>query len=135
MLGGLSPGRSWEFFSSPSRPDQIWGPPSLLCTSCPFPAGKAAGGANLTTHFHLVPRLRMRRAMPLLPNTPVWHGHQLGKAQGQLYLYFDRCSMVRFRAGAGNFSLHRVQNGTGAHLASYPMGTRGSFPGSKAAGA
>jgi hypothetical protein len=42
----------------------------------------------------------------------------------------DRGSRVRFPAGAGNFSLnHRVQNGSGAHLASYP------FPGGKAAGA
>jgi hypothetical protein len=48
----------------------------------------------------------------------------------------DRGSRVQFPAGAGNFSLHhRVQNGSGAHPASYPMGTRGSFPGSKAAGA
>jgi hypothetical protein len=30
---------------------------------------------------------------------------------------------------------YRVQTGSGAHLASYPMGTRGSFPGGKAAGA
>jgi hypothetical protein len=38
----------------------------------------------------------------------------------------DRGSRVRFTAGAGNFSLHhRVQNGSGAHPASYPMGTRG----------
>jgi hypothetical protein len=37
---------------------------------------------------------------------------------------------------AGNFSFHhRVQNGSGAKPASYPMGTRGSFPGHKAAGA
>jgi hypothetical protein len=28
---------------------------------------------------------------------------------------------------------HRVQNGSGAHPASYPMGTRGSFPGVKLA--
>jgi hypothetical protein len=48
----------------------------------------------------------------------------------------DRGSRVRFPAGAGNFSLHhRVQNGSGAHPASYPMGTRGSFFGGKAAGA
>jgi hypothetical protein len=47
----------------------------------------------------------------------------------------DRGSRVRFPAGAGNFSLHyRVQNGSRAHPASYPRGTRGSFPGSKAAG-
>jgi hypothetical protein len=38
----------------------------------------------------------------------------------------DRGSRVRFSAGTGNFSLHnRVQNGSGAHSASYPMGTRG----------
>jgi hypothetical protein len=48
----------------------------------------------------------------------------------------DRGSRVRFLAGAGNFSLHhRVQNVSGVHPASYPMGTRGSFPGVKAAGA
>jgi hypothetical protein len=42
---------------------------------------------------------------------------------------------VRVLAGAGYFSLHyRVQNGSGAHPSSYPMGTRGSFPGDKAAG-
>jgi hypothetical protein len=47
----------------------------------------------------------------------------------------DRGSRVRFPAGAGNFSLHHgVQNGFGAHPASYPMGTSGSFPGDKAAG-
>jgi hypothetical protein len=48
----------------------------------------------------------------------------------------DRGSRVRFPARAGNFSLHRrVQNVSGAHPASYPVGTRGSFPGDKAAGA
>jgi hypothetical protein len=48
----------------------------------------------------------------------------------------DRGSRIRFAAGAGNFSLHhRVQNGSGAHPASYPMGSRGIFPGDKAAGA
>jgi hypothetical protein len=47
----------------------------------------------------------------------------------------DRGSRVRFPAGAGNFSLHhRVKNGFEAYPASYSMGTRGSFPGGKAAG-
>jgi hypothetical protein len=54
----------------------------------------------------------------------------------QGYELDDRGSRFRFTAGAGNFSLyHRVQNGSGAHPASYPMGTRGSFLGGKAAGA
>jgi hypothetical protein len=48
----------------------------------------------------------------------------------------DRGSGVRLPAGAGNFSLYyRVQNGSGAHPASYPIGNRGFFPGGKAAGA
>jgi hypothetical protein len=48
----------------------------------------------------------------------------------------DRGSRARFLAGAGNSSLHhREQNGSGAHPAFYPMGTRGSFPGNKAVGA
>jgi hypothetical protein len=46
----------------------------------------------------------------------------------------DRSSRVRFPAGTGNFSLpHSVQNGSGAHPASYP-GTRVSFLGGKTAG-
>jgi len=52
------------------------------------------------------------------------------------YWLDDRMIGVRIPAGAGNFSLrHRVQTGSGAHVASYPMGTWGSFPGRKAAGA
>jgi hypothetical protein len=48
----------------------------------------------------------------------------------------DRGSRARFPVGAGNFYLHhRVQNGSGAHPASYPMDTGGSFPMGKAAGA
>jgi hypothetical protein len=52
------------------------------------------------------------------------------------YVLDDQGSMVRFSAEAGNFSPHhRVQNGSGAHPASYPMGIWGVFPGGKAAGA
>jgi len=53
------------------------------------------------------------------------------------YLYYGleyRGSRVRFPEGAGSLSLnHRAQNGSGAHPASSPMGTRGSFAGDKAA--
>jgi hypothetical protein len=48
----------------------------------------------------------------------------------------DRMITVRFPAGFGNFSLrHSVHTVSGANPASYPMGTGGSFPGGKAAGA
>jgi hypothetical protein len=47
----------------------------------------------------------------------------------------DQGSRVRIPAGAGNFSLHhRVQNGSGAHPVSYPMGTRGFSLGVKRQG-
>jgi hypothetical protein len=47
----------------------------------------------------------------------------------------DRGSKVRFPAGAGNFSLHhRVQNDSGAHPASSPMGTGGLSLGAKRPG-
>jgi hypothetical protein len=56
----------------------------------------------------------------------------VGRALG--YGLDDRGSRVQFPAEAGNFSLHcHIQNSSGAHPASYPTGTRGSFPGGKAA--
>jgi len=42
---------------------------------------------------------------------------------------------ARIPVGAGEFSHHRVQTGSGAQPASYSMGNSGSFPGGKAAGA
>jgi hypothetical protein len=49
----------------------------------------------------------------------------------------DWGSRLRFPPRAGNFSLrHRVQNVSGSHPPSYPLGTRSSFPGGgRAAGA
>jgi hypothetical protein len=60
--------------------------------------------------------------------------NSVGTALG--YGLDDRDSRVRFPTGGGNFSLdHRVQNGSGANPASYPMGNRVSFPEGKATGA
>jgi hypothetical protein len=42
---------------------------------------------------------------------------------------------VQVLVGAGFFSLHVIQTGSGAYPASYPKGTGGSFPRGKAAGA
>jgi len=66
---------------------------------------------------------------------PYYYHHHISSYYRQYYYYNygldDRGSRFRFPAGAGNFSFHHRH---GAHRASYPMGTRGSFPGGKAAG-
>jgi hypothetical protein len=78
--------------------------------------------------------------MPYSPHAPWSRNRALAKYRGTIcdslvgialgYGLDDRGSRVRFPARAWNFSLHhRVQNGSGAHPASYPMGNRGSFPG------
>jgi hypothetical protein len=62
--------------------------------------------------------------------------HRLGNLKGRDHLQdvVGRRCEDNIRT-AGNFSLHhRVQTGSGAQPASYPMGTRGSFSGGKAAG-
>jgi hypothetical protein len=52
------------------------------------------------------------------------------------YRLDDRGSRFRFLTEAANSSLHhRIQNGSGAHPTSCPVGTMSSFPGGKAAGA
>jgi hypothetical protein len=51
------------------------------------------------------------------------------------YRLDDQGSRVWFSVGAGNFSLHcHIQNGSGAHPASYPMGTKGFSLGVKRPG-
>jgi hypothetical protein len=76
----------------------------------------------------------MRGDITSTPNMSKSRDSSVGIALG--YGLDDRGSRVRFPTGAGNFSLHhRVKNGSGTYQASYPMGTRGSFPGAKAAGA
>jgi hypothetical protein len=51
------------------------------------------------------------------------------------YGLYDRGVGVRVPVGSEFSLIHIVQTGSGAHPASYPMGTGGSFPGGKATGA
>jgi hypothetical protein len=60
-----------------------------------------------------------------------WRG--TGIAQWYRAGLWAEWSGVRIPTGAGNL-YHPIQAGSGAHPASYPMGTMGSFPGGKAPG-
>jgi hypothetical protein len=59
--------------------------------------------------------------------------NSVGIATG--YWLDDLMIGVRFLAGTGNISGHRLQTCYGVQAASYPMGAGSSFPGGKAAGA
>jgi len=53
----------------PTQPPSQW-----VLGGGSFPGDKAAGVVKLTSHFHLVPRLRMRGYIPPFPNMPSWRG-------------------------------------------------------------
>jgi hypothetical protein len=89
--------------------------------------------ANLHTLLALMFTLCRCKTTYVLPGINIPNAAKsviLHGARNCFYINF-----VRFPVGAGNFSLHhRVQNGSGAHPASYPVGTRGCFSGGKVAG-
>jgi hypothetical protein len=67
-MQGFNHSRRMRFFSSPKCPNQVWDPFSLLFqeNQDSFPKVKKPG-VKLTTHLHLVSRLRVQGAIPLLP--------------------------------------------------------------------
>jgi hypothetical protein len=148
-----------ESQSSPLHPDHFGSLPSPLSSGYWGLLSQEVKELvmKLTTHLHLVLRLRMCGAIPPLPQYVsmlcylVKHRKNftslpLSESQHlfHTYLLSFLSSSVGIvlgygldvwgsRVGAGNFSLHhRVQNGSGAHPASYPVGTRSSFSGGKA---
>jgi hypothetical protein len=61
--------------------------------------------------------------------------NETGVRHPTVHVTLHKTCICRLMARAGNFSLHhRVQIGSGAHPASYPMATRDTFAGGKAAG-
>jgi hypothetical protein len=61
----------WDVSSLLPCPDRLWSPPSLLTN---LYRELWTPGIELTTYLHVVPRLRICRAMPPLPNTSSWRG-------------------------------------------------------------
>jgi hypothetical protein len=78
------------------RPDRLWVPPNLLSNGYRvFPWWYSSRGIKLTTHLHLLLRLRMHGAIPPLPCTYLWRGAELNT---RLTLPFSHacCMQPRF---------------------------------------
>jgi hypothetical protein len=86
MIDGSSPGKGWEFFSSPQCRDRLWRPPSFLPNR--YQGALSLGGRG-GRGIHLVPRSRMHGVIHPLPQyvSMVWCSV---KAQGRLYFYNER---------------------------------------------
>jgi hypothetical protein len=87
-----------------------------------------------TGNGKVIPLLK-HSATNFTPRHYVKNSHDSSDGIALGYGLDDRGSKIQFSAEAGNFSLHRVQNVSRVHPASYPMGTRNSFTGGKASGA
>jgi hypothetical protein len=76
-------------FSETSRPALGPDTPPTQWVLGLFPGGKSSRGSKLTTHLHLVPRLSMCGAEPLLPYTPSWR-------EGEKLLFYrvQRCVIL-----------------------------------------
>jgi hypothetical protein len=86
----LISGGDWKFFSSPPRPERLWGPPSLLSNGyqglslgIKRPGREADHSPPSSAEVKECLELYFRS-----PNTPSWRGAHFKKAQGQLYFYF-----------------------------------------------
>jgi hypothetical protein len=81
---GWIPRKDRRYFFSPKCPGRLWGPPNLLFIVYRRKSGR---GVKLTSHLHVVPRLKLSGAIPPVPHMPECF------AQGQPYPYFLHLSV------------------------------------------
>jgi hypothetical protein len=64
-----------RIFSSPRRPDRLWGHPISypVGTGGLVSRGYSGRGVKLTANLHLLPRSRKCESIHSLPHTPLWH--------------------------------------------------------------
>jgi hypothetical protein len=90
-IGGSSPGRGWEFFSLPLRPDRLWGPPHPPIQWVPgsLSLGVKQPGSEADHSSSLMSMSKNARSYTSTRNTPSWC------AQFYIYIYiYAWCFMV-----------------------------------------
>jgi len=110
-----------------------------LCNGVELPTYLYGSETNSRPVSQKIPRLLwnpkdhccVHNSTPLFPLLS-----QINQSTPSQFTSLRSISVLSFPLLLGLFSLHHhVQNSSGDHPASYPMSTRGSFPGGKAAGA
>jgi hypothetical protein len=88
MFGGLSPGRSWGFFSSPPRSDPLWVSPNLLSSGVPGVKRSGREGDHSPPTSAEVKNTWSYTSTP--PNKPLWSSARLKHRDNvNLYLYCE----------------------------------------------
>jgi len=95
VVTGLRAGRT----GFDSRRGHLYSPSSLLPNGQRglLPQGYSIRGVKFTTHFLLVPRLRMRGAITPLPHTSSWCGTWLNTESFLIYHYTNMAAVRNLR--------------------------------------
>jgi hypothetical protein len=112
-------------FPSSQCPDLLGGPLSLLSNGHRrlFPLGQSGGRLKLTTHVHLVPRLRKLGAIPTLPHTSSWHREYTFTFMLVPFVFLFPVSGNRYSVVPHIFIFLKVWRITGAHGSVVGWGT------------
>ena len=101
------PDRGKKFFASLKRSGRLWHPPPTRLFHRyreVFPGGKSGRGVKLTTHLHLLPRLRMSGVIYPLPiclfgvhtdNYPTDGGRRFLKTLTHIYQPTTQCDIPK----------------------------------------
>jgi hypothetical protein len=117
------PGGGWEFFSSPLRPERLWGPASLLSNvyQGSFPGVKR----SVREADHSLPSsAEVKECVELylhFPNTPSWCGAQFKKSTGTTFPLPYRTYIQSFSCRVNREVLRTAVIGILVHIFAFLM--------------
>jgi len=91
-------------FFKTSRPALGSNQPPIQEVPCILPLSKSSQGMKLTTHPHVVPKLRMSGIKPPLPCVPSW------STKGQLYMSITYVGLIKLWFCSVDVKIHKLSS-------------------------